>query len=213
SHVVFIFATTELHKVPASIISRFERFDFKKIPAKEMFARLAFITKAEKKTIEKEVLQDIVRLSQGCQRDAESLLGQVLSLGADITHKDAAAILPRTDHALVLAMADAVSTKDSQKGLMLVEQLIENGVDLDVFVGDMIEYLRNVMLYKNNVASLVDADEVANLKLIELSSTLSMGEILTLIGHWMMAQKDARWFSLPQLPLEIAVVKGCTRGE
>ncbi len=211
AHVVFIFATTELHKVPATIISRCERFDFKKIPAKEMFARLAFITKCEKKTIEKEVLQDIVRLSQGCQRDAESLLGQVLSLGDAITYKDASAILPRTDHALVLAMADALSVKDSHKGLTLVDQLIENGVDLDVFVGDMIEYLRNIMLYKNNVAGLVDADEVANLKFIELSSVLSMGEILTLISHWMSAQKDAKWFSLPQLPLEVAIVKGCMR--
>ncbi|MDP2656169.1 MAG: DNA polymerase III subunit gamma/tau [bacterium] len=211
SHVVFILATTELHKVPPTIISRCERFDFKKIPAKQMFARLMLIAKKEKKSVEKEVINEIVRLSQGCQRDAESLLGQIFSLGDTITYDFASALLPRTDHVAVRRLADAISHKRNEQALAIVQELIDNGVDLDVFVGDMIEYLRNIMLYKNNVTNLVDTDETTEKSLTELATLLSMRDILALVSHWMAAQKDARWFSLPQLPIEVAIVKGCIR--
>ncbi len=97
AHVIFILCTTEIHKLPLTVISRCQRFDFKKVSAKELVALLERVIKEEGKQVDHEVVERIVAYSEGCVRDAQSLLGKILSLGDNVTLDQAEMILPRRD--------------------------------------------------------------------------------------------------------------------
>ncbi len=126
--VVFILATTELHKVPATIISRCQRFDFKKIHPDVMLARLKDLCEQEKKSVADEILLEVVRRSDGCVRDAESLLGQILSLGEKkIDTELAQSVLPRSDYAQVIKLLGKIFSGKVDEALLQVGDLVSNG--------------------------------------------------------------------------------------
>jgi len=210
SSVLFILATTELHKVPPTVVSRCQRFDFKKIPPDAMRERLEKICSSEKKQVEGAVLDMIVRLSGGCQRDAESLLGQILSLDEKkIDMRRASLVLPFSSLSFVKEFVAALIEKDAPHALGIIDQAIENGIDLGIFCTDILEYLRTLLLIKSETPSLVQegADELR--ERTALSGKLSEDELLAILANLMSAHRDLRYFSLPQLPLEIAIVKSC----
>ncbi|MEK7618876.1 MAG: DNA polymerase III subunit gamma/tau [Patescibacteria group bacterium] len=206
--VVFILATTELHKVPATIISRCQRFDFKKIPAVEMKKRLKKLCKLEKREVDEEVVDEIIRLSDGCLRDAESLLGQLLTLdGERITASDAAIFLPRSNRELVKKLMATILVKDVSAGVAIVDQLIEEGVDLTAFTNDCIEYCRWMLLAQSGTQppdSLPQADRES---IKTATEKLSPAQILILIEHLVSALREARFANIKQLPLEMALVR------
>lgn len=209
-NVVFILATTEQHKVPATVISRCQRFDFKKIPAHQMEKRLKKLAKAEKKEVESSVLEEIVRLSEGCERDAESLLGQVLSLDEKIvTAEKAGILLPRSNRLLVEQLVQILSEKKTADGMGIVETLINEGVDVTLFTNDVIGYLRMILLIQNGSEQLVSATEREKKELSARAKEFSEQQILSLIEHFAAAYKDSRFFVIKQLPLEVAIVKSC----
>lgn len=208
SHVVFILATTELQKVPATIVSRCQRFDFKKIKPDESLERLKKLCELEKRSCEQEVLEQIVRLSDGCQRDADSLLGQVLSLpDKKITVEAASVILPFTQKELVRAFAHAFIAQKANDGLDVIQQLKDSGSDAIVFINDAIDYLRDIMLKLYGVDL---SDRLSKAQCSELAAyekTVKPKEIVEYIQYLLDAHKEVRFSPSPYLPLEIALIR------
>lgn len=147
--VIFILATTEIHKVPETIISRCQRFDFKKIPIKDVVHRLTEIIEWEKVSVPEHILTEIARRGEGCLRDAESLLGQVISVsGAKVTEEMASLILPRSNWKEIDILVEALRVHNLATALNQINTLVEEGIDLDIFTNDFVNYLRQIMLYQ-----------------------------------------------------------------
>lgn len=208
--VVFILATTELHKVPATIISRCQRFDFQRIPPPPMIDRLKFLAKQEGVTVDDDVIHHIVRLSEGCQRDADSLLGQLCSLGKKkISAQQADFVLPKSFLGPVQELTTNIAEKKSSQALSLILQLVDDGTDIETFLHDLLEYLRALLLIKNNVNETVDISCYNGEQTNRLVSMLSIDRLLLIIDSMMRAQQENKWAYIPHLPLEIAVVRVC----
>ncbi len=210
SFVLFILATTELHKVPATVVSRCQRFDFKKIAPDAMRARLERICSLEKKKVDPAVLDAVVRLSNGYLRDAESLLGQVLSLDEKyIDAEKAVIVLPLGSLGLVKKFVSSLIAKDAKEALHALDSAIESGVDLGVLCADILEFLRTLLLIKAGVSDIISESENEIQEREALCAPLSEADILSMLEYFLAAQRDMRYSSLPQLPLEIAIAKMC----
>ncbi|MBI4252756.1 DNA polymerase III subunit gamma/tau [Candidatus Uhrbacteria bacterium] len=210
AQVLFILATTELHKVPATIASRCQRFDFKRIAPDVMRARLKRLIGLEKKNVTDDVVDTIVRLSDGCLRDAESLLGQVLVLGDKKIDRDAACvILPIGNLAAVKDLIAALLAVDGASALRIINDCIERDCDLSVFTADTLEYFRTLLLIQSGTPELVGMSESELRERTGQAARITSERLLAIIGHFSVAQRDVRYFSIPQLPIEVAIVKSC----
>ncbi|MBU4256908.1 DNA polymerase III subunit gamma/tau, partial [Patescibacteria group bacterium] len=149
ANVIFILCTTEVHKVPTTIISRCQRFDFKRISVTDIVKKLNYIVKNEGIKIDKKILEAIARQSEGHMRDAESLLGQIVSVGGkEITSEEADLVIPRSDLGEAVNLVGCLAKKDGGGGIKLINNLIDEGIDLKSFAGDLIEILRRMLLFK-----------------------------------------------------------------
>ncbi len=194
-HALFILATTEIHKVPETIISRCQRFDFGRIENQEMVERLQRIVKGEGVEIDKDVLEEVVRHSDGCARDAESLLGQVLALGEKkIGLDEASLVLPTSSPVQVQAIIAALGSRDAAESVKLLNEVIDMGMDLPNFVSDVIHELRDSFMAAVSSGS----SEIVFLE-------YALGELID-------AQSKVRYAHIPQLPIELALVKICRYG-
>jgi DNA polymerase-3 subunit gamma/tau len=157
-HVVFVLCTTEVHKIPTTIISRCQRFDFKKISISDIVKKLERIVETEKIEVDKAVLESIARHSGGHMRDAESLLGQIISLAEPETEgerilvkmEDADLIIPRNDLREVMNLLEFVIKKDAGSAINLINKVLYDGFDLKIFNADALEILRQALLTKIN---------------------------------------------------------------
>jgi DNA polymerase-3 subunit gamma/tau len=193
-YVLFVLATTEIHKVPETIISRCQRFDFKRISVDDLVARLSRIVKEEGVKVDEEVLREIAKHSGGCARDAESLLGQVLALGEkNIGMKEASLVLPATQQVLIEDFVKSLNERDAKTAITQLNTYLEQGVDLHHFVEDVVDYLRDRLL------------EAIGGKVGGMSVDFLQGAIENLLQ----AYRDIRGEHIPQLPVELAVVKIC----
>ncbi len=212
SHVIFILATTESHKVPATILSRCQRFNFHRVKARDMVERLKFIASQEKVKIATPVLESVARLSEGCVRDAESLLEQLFSLREkDITEDVASLILPRSSLPMVCDLFEAIHSGAAARGLMLISKAVEEGIDLQQWSQDILELLRKVLLIRvSGVETVQEQVDGAILERIRhFADVMSTERILGLIDIFVEAKQQLKNSAIPQLPLEVAVVEGC----
>lgn len=148
-HVKFIFATTEPHKLPATIISRCQRFDFKKIPLAKIIGNLADISAKEGINIGPSSLHKIAKAADGSMRDAQSILDQIVaSCGQEAKDADVEQILGLIDRVLVESMADAILGRDGQGVLQLIDQLINGGCNPVYFAQQLLGHFRNLLLLK-----------------------------------------------------------------
>lgn len=208
AYAIFILATTEPHKIPETIISRCQRFDFKKVGLKELVKRLEMITKKEAVEIDQAVLVNIAIRGEGCLRDAESLLQQILSLGEKrVTMDEASLILPRSDLGLVIVFVRHLFLKNAALGLELVNRLLEEGIDLEQFTGDLLEFLRKVLIYKVDSRYPLDLDDESLSQVAELSQKIGLAELTGLIEMTIAKKKDLKQTDILQLPLELLVVE------
>lgn len=209
THVIFVLCTTEIHKLPVTIISRCQRFDFKRVSSSELLKRLELIVGGENKKIEAEVLKRIVSASDGCVRDAESLLTKIFSLGDEITLSQAEIILPRTDYQLVLNFVEHLLAGNSTASLGFLNRLIEEGFDLYVFVENLLEFLRKLLLLKSSSSLDVYAFEANNetqQQMLELASKIEWSQLLELLDLFLSKIKEMKTAPIIQLPLEMAVI-------
>ncbi len=213
-HVIFILCTTEIQKVPLTIISRCERFDFKRISVADIVKKLSLIANAEKIEIDSEVLEAVARRSGGHLRDAESLLGQIFSLGdKKITLEQAELVIPHYNSNEAVDLIDYLSRKDALKAISLVNNLVDTGVNLKNFCAELISLLRKIMLSKVN-PSLSDnlglnMGESLEIKINNISNNLNWEQLLNYTRRFLEAYNDNKNQLISQLPLELAIVDIC----
>jgi len=197
AHVIFILCTTEIHKVPATIISRCERFDFRRISIDDTVKKLTYIIKEEGIKAERDILESIARQAEGHMRDAESLLGQLVSIsGKEITRAEADLVIPRSDIAEIVKLLECLSKKDASGAIALVNKLIDDGVDSEKFAGDFIEVLRKVLLSKIN-PSLgerlgLDIGESFEVKINDLKKSLDVGYLILILEKFITAKTEMK---------------------
>jgi len=149
AHVIFIFATTEPHKIIETVIDRCQRYDFKKIPSLLIFEKLQALAKDEEITISPNALQLISREADGSLRDAQGLLDQVITYaGKDVKDKDVAEILGIVDTKVLGEISNAVFTQDLKKCLEIIEHVFTYGIDVRQFYRGLLEHFRNLMVAK-----------------------------------------------------------------
>lgn len=211
--VIFIMATTEVHKIPATIISRCQRFDFKKISRREVVERLKYVLSMERVEVDESILESIARSSEGCVRDAESLLGQVLALRDaknKISREQAELVISKSDFNLVGEFVGYLATRDAEKALRLVNKLVEEGIDLSQFTTDLVEFLRKILLASVS-GSLkefsFDLDEDSEKKIIQLAKEIDPRRIIGWLELFIEKKQELKFSDIAQLPLEMAVVE------
>lgn len=219
--VVFILCTTEIHKIPTTIISRCQRFDFKKISVSDIVKKLERIVLAENIEVDKGVLESIARHSGGHMRDAESLLGQIISLAEPeaegkkiiVRAEDADLVIPRNDLSEVMSLLELLSKKNAAGAISLINKILYNGFDLKIFNADALEILRQALLLKISPELIgvlgIDLGESLQERLIGLVAQLSVKDILKIIERLIKTQQELKDTLIAQLPLEMAVAELC----
>jgi len=213
-YVIFILCTTEIQKVPLTIISRCERYDFKRISVNDIVKKLSLIASTEKVSIDSEVLEAVARRSGGHLRDAESILGQIFSLGdKNITLEQAELVIPHYNSNEAVSLLDYLSCKDAAKAVSLINDLVDSGVNLKNFTGELIALLRKIILSKVS-PSLADnlglnLGESLEARINIISNNLSWEQLILFIRRFLESYNDNRNSLISQLPLELAVIDLC----
>ncbi len=212
-HIVFILCTTEAHKVPLTIISRCQRFDFRRISSQEIVKKLKIIAQAEKIEVETAVLENIAKQSGGHLRDAESLFGQVLALGEKkISAETAELVLPRHNQHEALDIIDALSRQDAATAISIINTLADNGINFKNFLEDILFLLRKIML-QNLQPGLaeklsLDLGEQLEIKITKAAKDCSLSETLRMLKKFLELARIGL-NNINQLAIEIAVVELC----
>lgn len=214
ANVIFILCTTEVHKVPTTIISRCQRFDFKRISVTDIVKKLNYIVKNEGIKIDKKILEAIARQSEGHMRDAESLLGQIVSVGGkEITSEEADLVIPRSDLGEAVNLVGCLAKKDGAGGIKLVNNLIDEGIDLKSFAGDLIEILRRMLLSKISPGLTqrmgLELGESLEIKINHASHDLTAEKLIVFIERFIKAKNELKGSFIVQLPMELAVIELC----
>jgi DNA polymerase-3 subunit gamma/tau len=213
ARVIFILATTEVHKIPATIISRCQRFDFKKISRREMVERLKYILGMERVEVEESILDSIARASEGCVRDAESLLGQVLALRDaknKISREQAELVIPKSDFNSVGEFVGHLASRNAEAGIRLVNKLVEEGTDLTQFNSDLVEYLRKILLagISGTLSEFAfDLDEDSEKKILGFGKQIEPRTLIAWLELFIEKKQELKFAEISQLPLEMAVVE------
>lgn len=216
AHVIFIFATTEPHKLPGTILSRCQRFDFKRIPLKLIFDRLKTIVDEEKVKISSIGLTIIAREADGGMRDAQSLLDQVISFaGSEISDEEIIDVLGVIDKAFIEEAVKAIIDRDSVACLTIVDKLFNYGWDVKEFGKELLEYFRNLAVVKvsSGDASLVESnpDELENM--ISTVQNISMGDLHMFFDMMARGMEDVVRSFHPKISLEMLLLKMSTLSE
>ncbi|NSW92448.1 MAG: DNA polymerase III subunit gamma/tau [Firmicutes bacterium] len=213
SHVIFILATTEPHKLPATILSRCQRYDFRRITVESIAVRLDKISRANGIDVENEALKLIARISEGALRDALSILDQCISLGnKKITYSDVLSITGMANEHFISTFVDSISNRDISNILILINHLVMEGKDISQFVSTLILYYRNLLICKllDNAQSIIDAsgDSINTMKL--QASSLDKDEIIYIIKELSELESSLKWANHPRVMLEVTLIKICT---
>jgi len=216
SYAIFILATTEIHKMIPTVISRCQRFDFKKLTLPEIVKKLEIVSRAEKMKIDKAALELIALSSGGSVRDAEGLLDQVFTfvktLGEERTIKteDIKNLLGLADINLISRFVDLISEKNSGESIRFLNQAIENGYDVQEFVKALIRYLRQALILKINPGlmnpMIIGLTKEEEEKILSQKEKFTLGDLQQVLNLFLEASNKIKYSSIPQLPLELAII-------
>jgi len=213
-HVKFIFATTEPNKVPATIISRCQRFDFKRLQIPEIVKKLEFISKKENVKFDQSALSLIAINSRGSFRDAESLLDQCMSFSGskgEIKTEDIKNLLGIVEVGQIAQFVDFLLFKNTKEAIVSLNTMADNGVDLQEFAKTLVFYLRQSLLLKinpdflnlqNSGLSLQELDKIK-----AQTAGLAQKDIQNILELFIEAENKMKYSAVSQLPLELAVVR------
>ncbi len=214
SHAIFVLATTEIHKVPQTIISRCQRFDFHKLPLEKIVSRLNWIAQQEKVKIAKPALELIALNADGSIRDGESLLGQVMAMeDKDITLEEVQTILGVTDIRAVEKLVGYLTDKKNSQAILHINQIANQGYDLVQFSKSLVNYFRKMLVMKvdPNLSKLIAAELTKEQidGIIEKGEKFSQADLVKTINLFIEAENQVKFADFPQLPLELAIVECC----
>lgn len=208
-NVIFILATTEPHKIPLTIISRTQRFDFKRISVKDICERMVYILNQEKIGFEDAALPVIARVAEGGMRDALSILDQVISYGDDmVTLANAMSVTGSLTQELLLDYFEAIVTNNTEKGLSILQSILAEGKDAARFVEDLILFSRDLLVYQQAPEMLDLLEEAsADNGFKELSQKIPAKTLYGVITILNETQGEMRFSNHPDIYLEVATVK------
>lgn len=210
AHVIFIMATTELHKVPDTILSRCQQFEFRQIPTEKIFLRLREIAGNESIKINDEALREIARAGAGSLRDAQSAFDQVIAFsGAEVTEEDVTASLGLVSTATLGRFAEAIVNRDTAETIRLVEEVFSRGYDLRNVTRELMAYLRHLLVIKSGVGSseLLGVADIEVTKLTKLASQFSEEDLVRCFHILAEVEKEVKDSPHPRFQLEIGLVK------
>ncbi len=210
-YVRFILATTEPHKIPATVLSRCQRFDFRRIPVPEIAAHLRHILNEEQRQAEDEALTAIARSAQGCMRDAVSLLDQMMSGGAEVvTFEQVQEALGAVSMQHVAAFVDALADRDVARGLAVIHGLTAGGASLSEFCRQVIEHLRGVLVQvlTHDPSLLAEMSADSRALMVRQAGRMTPATILFALRRFVDALQQMKGDFQPQLPLEMALIEG-----
>jgi DNA polymerase-3 subunit gamma/tau len=206
-HAIFVLATTESQRIPATIVSRTQRFDLRRIPHKGVVAQLAKIVEQEKLRAEPAALEVIARHAQGSLRDAESMLDMVVAFAdGPITLKEVDELLGSSDWEETAELFDALAASDGAKGVTLVGRLVDDGRDLRLFVRRAIEHARALVLTRATGAVPDWASEHVAAKLRSQAQILSLDQLARIAKRLVETEQSLRTSEGTPLPLELAIL-------
>ena len=213
SHAIFILATTEIHKMIPTIVSRCQRFDFRKLTLSEIMKKLERICEKEKMRIEKAALELIAINSEGSFRDAESLLDQVFTLFGEkeIKDEDIKDLLGLVEIELVSRFCEFLCQKNPPGAINFLNDVIEKGTDLEEFTKVLINYLRQGLILKimgidgNPFTSGLTKEELQKLK--TQSENFREEDLKKILNLFLDAKNKMKYSPIPQLPLELAIIE------
>ncbi len=208
--VRFVLATTEPHKMPATIVGRCQRFDFRRLTMETLATQLQAITASEGGTITDSAALAIARQAEGSSRDALSLLDQASVMGGDVIDDDVVRSLlgaPRGE--VQHELADAVAVGDARTAFEIVNRLVQDGQDLRNVTAEALAHFRNLLLVKTapGQEDLLDIQADGYEQLRVQGEKFTPGEIARVISLLLAAQNDMRWTTSPRLSLELALVR------
>jgi DNA polymerase-3 subunit gamma/tau len=206
AHAIFILATTEAHKIPATVVSRCQRYEFRRLGVAEIVAQLEEMVKAEGLQSEREALEAVARQATGSMRDAISLLDQLGSAGGAITLERTLAVLGSSAGETVRQLAQSIAGRDAGAGLEIIHRAVDSGADARQFARQTVDYLRGVMMAASGNADLVEATAETRAAMEELAGRLDPAVLYAAIRAFSRAASDLRSGWRPQLPLELALI-------
>jgi DNA polymerase III subunit gamma/tau len=212
-HVVFIFATTEIHKIPATILSRCQHYNFRRIARTEIVERLRHVAEQDQIVIEERSLMALARASEGSMRDGLSLLDQAVAFGGKtIVHTDLEALLGAVPQELVRAIIQAITAQESAAALRVLAQLLDQGHDLRAYCAEVVEYLRNMLVVSvvpspQEWQGLIEASAEDLTQMAADARSFSPELLQELLAIFTQAEDSLRLSAHPRFVLETAAVR------
>lgn len=213
AHVVFIFATTEIHKIPATILSRCQHYNFRRIARTEIIERLRHVANQDQLKIEDRSFTALARASEGSMRDALSLLDQAVAFGGKtISHADLEVLLGAVPQELVQGIVKAIMAQDSPAALTVLANLLDQGHDLKAFSAEIVEHLRNLLVaavvpVPEELRGLIEASE-EDLKQFTIDAkALTPEQLQELLAIFTQAEDSLRFSAHPRFVMETAAVR------
>ncbi|KKB35820.1 DNA polymerase III subunit gamma/tau [Bacillus thermotolerans] len=210
-HVMFILATTEPHKIPLTIISRCQRFDFKRITSQDIVNRMDLILRDSGMDYEEKALPIIARAAEGGMRDALSLLDQAVSYSSDrLTEEDALTVTGAVGQEMINELAQAIVEQDAASALRVLERLLMQGKDSGRFAEDFVLYFRDMLLYKT-APNLEESMErvMVDESFASLAQKIELEQLYEYIHVLNQTQQEMKFSSHARIHLEVALVKLC----
>lgn len=208
-HVKFILATTEPQKLPATILSRCQRFDFKRISTQDIIKRLEIICKESNIQISKEALELIAILSEGAMRDAISILERCAAEQTEEINEDKVRDLvgiPKITY--INKLAKGIINKEPEEAINIVNTILEEGKDIDNFLWELIKYIKDILVYKStSKLEIYNQEEIKNIK--ELADSTDKERLLRLIYELSELANNIKWSSQKAIMFEAGIIKAC----
>lgn len=211
SRVIFILATTDPQKLPITILSRCQRFDFKRISSENIFLRLKQITESLSVDIEENSLRLLSRMCDGAMRDALSILDQAISINNVVRYDDLVDMLGITTNDSMVDIVDNIINRDTEGCIRVINKLISDGKDVGLLIRDLITHMRNLLMVNvsNNLEDVLDMS-IENIDSIKNQSTrIRVEEIMRCINILQEAEDSSKGTKQARIYLELAIIKMC----
>jgi DNA polymerase-3 subunit gamma/tau len=207
AHAIFILATTEMQKIPATVLSRCQRHEFRRVPVDDIVAQLKRIVESEKLIAEPDALGLIARQSAGGMRDAISLLDQMASTGKEITLERTQSVLGTATSQVIIDLVTAAQDQKPSDGMNALHTALDSGTDPRLLARQVVDYLRSILLLQMGNGSQVELALDVRAQAEKHAKAFSQSDVLRMIKSFNNAAMDLRGSWQPSLPLELAFVE------
>ena len=210
AHVIFILATTEIHKIPATVLSRCQRYEFRRIPVPVIVEKLQELTKKENIAIDDDALSLIARQATGAMRDAISLVDQLSSISQKVDLRTAQDLLGTATNQAVIDLTQAIIDKDQTAGLEIIQKTLDSGADSRQFARQTVEYLRDLLIIKLGLSKQLELTPEVREMMTQHAESLQTTQLTSIIEDFGKAATDLKTNWHPGLGLELAYARAIT---